>query len=91
MEEKRKNVDSIIKWMGDVANLVTNHGAWKLLSSTMVLCVCIFMVTVTLNPGFILDKIEDYTTKEHEERRMIPLFNQRWKMQCIIWEQVEFP
>ena len=69
MEEKRKNVDSIIKWMGDVANLVTNHGAWKLLSSTMVLCVCIFMVTVTLNPGFILDKIEDYTTKIAQDKK----------------------
>lgn len=69
MEEKRKNVDSIIKWMGDVANLVTNHGAWKLLSSTMVLCVCIFMITVTLNPGFILDKIEDYTTKIAQDKK----------------------
>lgn len=69
MEEKRKNVDSIIKWMGDVANLVTNHGAWKLLSSTMVLCVCIFMLTVTLNPGFILNKIEDYTTKVAQDKR----------------------
>ena len=63
MEEKRKNVDSILKWIGDVSNLVTNHGAWKLLSSTFILCVCIFMITVTLNPGIILDKIEEYTTQ----------------------------
>jgi hypothetical protein len=30
---------------------------------------CIFMVTVTLNPGFILDKIEDYTTKIAQDKK----------------------
>lgn len=69
MEEKRKSVDSIIKWIGDISNLVANHGAWKLLSSTLVLCVCIFMITVTLNPGIILEKVEDYTAKITENKR----------------------
>ena len=69
MEEKRKTVDSIVKWVGDIANLVANHGALKLLSSTMVLCMCIFMITVTLNPGIILDKIETYTEKIAENKK----------------------
>lgn len=69
MEEKRKNVDSILKWIGDAANLVTNHGAWKLLSSTMVLCMCIFMVTITLNPGIVLNKIEEYTERVAESKK----------------------
>ena len=69
MEEKRKNVDSIIKWIGDIANLVTNHGAWKILSSTMVLCMCIFMITITLNPGIVLDKIEEYTEQMANDKK----------------------
>ena len=69
MEEKRKNVDSILKWIGNAAELVTNHGAWKILSSTLVLCVCIIMVTVTLNPGIILEKIEQYTEQVAESKR----------------------
>lgn len=69
MEEKRKNVDSIIKWVGDIATLVSNHGAWKLLRSTFVLCMCVFMVTITLNPGIVLDKIEDYTTKIAQDKK----------------------
>lgn len=69
MEEKRKNVDSIIKWIGDITNLVANHGAWKILSSTMVLCMCIFMITVTLNPGIVLDKIEEYTEQMANDKK----------------------
>lgn len=69
MEEKRKTVDSIVKWVGDIANLVANHGAWKLLSSTMVLCMCIFMVTITLNPGIILNKIDEYTERMAENKK----------------------
>lgn len=69
MEEKRKNVDSILKWIGDAATLVSNHGMWKLFSSTLILCICIFMITITLNPGIILDRIEDYTTKIAADRK----------------------
>ena len=69
MEEKRKTVDSVVKWVGDVANLVANHGALKILSSTLVLCMCIFMVTVTLNPGLIISKVEEYTEKIAEDKK----------------------
>jgi hypothetical protein len=30
---------------------------------------CVFMITVTLNPGIILDKIEEYTTKIAEDKK----------------------
>lgn len=69
MEEKRKNVDSILKWIGDAATLVTNHGAWKILSSVMVLCVSIMMITITLNPGIVLEKIEEYTERVAESKK----------------------
>lgn len=69
MEEKRKNVDSILKWIGDAATLVTNHGWWKILSSVMILCMCIFMITVTLNPGIVLDRIEEYTERIAESKK----------------------
>lgn len=69
MEEKRKNVDSILKWISDASNLVANHGAWKILSATMVLCMCITMITITLNPGIILEKIENYTEQVASHKR----------------------
>lgn len=69
MEEKRKNVDSILKWIGDASSLVTNHGAWKILSSTLVLCMCIMMITITLNPGILLEKIENYTEQVANHKR----------------------
>ena len=69
MEEKRKTVDSILKWIGNAADLVANHGAWKILSSTMVLCMCIMMITITLNPGIVLEKIEQYTERVAENKR----------------------
>ena len=69
MEEKRKTVDSILKWIGNAADLVANHGAWKILSSTLVLCMCIMMITITLNPGIVLEKIEQYTERVAENKR----------------------
>lgn len=69
MEEKRKNVNSIIQWINDITTLVTNHGIWKILSSTMTLCLCILMITVTLNPGIILEKIDEYFTKIEIQNR----------------------
>ena len=69
MEEKRKTVDSILKWIGNAADLVANHGAWKILSSTLVLCMCIMMITITLNPGIVLEKIEQYTERIAENKR----------------------
>ena len=69
MEEKRKNVDSILKWIGNAADLVANHGAWKILSSTLVLCMCVMMITITLNPGILLEKIENYTEQVASHKR----------------------
>lgn len=69
MEEKRKNVDSIVKWVGDIATLVANHGAWKILKATLVLCMCICMITITLNPGIVIEKIEQYSEKVAESKR----------------------
>ena len=69
MEEKRKTVDSILKWISNAADLVANHGAWKILSSTLVLCMCIMMITITLNPGIVLEKIEQYTERVAENKR----------------------
>jgi hypothetical protein len=30
---------------------------------------CVFMITVTLNPGIVLDKIEAYTTKIAKDKK----------------------
>lgn len=69
MEEKRKTVSSAIQWISDVTSLITNHGAWKILSSTLVLCMCIMMITITLNPGIIIEKIDQYFTLMEERNR----------------------
>lgn len=69
MGEKKKNVDSILKWVGDVTSLVSNHGVWKIIKSTAVLCLCITMIHVTLNPEVIFDKIEEYSSKIAAEKK----------------------
>lgn len=57
MAKEPKNVGSILSWIGDMANLITNHGLWKIVIATMVLTFCISVISIALNPEPILDKI----------------------------------
>lgn len=57
MAKEPKNVGSILTWVGDMANLITNHGLWKIIIATMALSFCISIISIALNPEPILDKI----------------------------------
>lgn len=57
MAKEPKNVGSMLAWIGDMANLITNHGLWKIVIATIVLTFCISVISIALNPEPILDKI----------------------------------
>lgn len=58
MLKEPKNIGSMLTWIGDMANLITNHGLWKIVSAVLILSFCISIISVVLNPEPILDRIE---------------------------------
>ena len=89
MEEKRKTVSSAVQWITDITSLVTNHGVWKILSSTLTLCICVLMITVTLNPGIVLEKIDEYFEKIKLENREFRKENDpliRAELKSVVYE-----
>lgn len=69
MEEKRKNISPIVEWIGNMADIISKYGVWKIISSILILCIGILLFSATLNPAIVLDRIDKYLTKRLIENR----------------------
>lgn len=89
MSKEPKNVGSMLTWIGDMANLITNHGLWKIVIAVLVLSFCISVISVALNPEPILDKIEQILDDREAANRNFRTKNDplvRSELQKIIFE-----
>lgn len=89
MEKETKNIGSLLKWIGDMANLIANHGLSKIIVSILALSFCISIISIALNPEPILDKIEQILIDREINNRNFRTKNDpliRSELQTAIYE-----
>lgn len=60
---------SIVKWIQDMACVISEHGAVKVLSSIILLAIAISIFTIVINPDIIFKKFNEYQDKIETSNR----------------------
>jgi hypothetical protein len=66
-----EKLSSAIKSIGDIVNLVANHGIWKILQSILIIAIIIMM----LNPAGTVEKVSEIIQQINKEKREYRLQN----------------
>lgn len=69
MEKQKSDLGSIIKWIDDMTNVISQHGIIKVISSIFTLAIAILVLTITINPNIIFDKFFNYQQQIESENR----------------------
>lgn len=70
MSEKEKfSPTSFIKWIGDMTEIISQHGIVKVLSSIFILTIATCVLTIAINPKFLFDKFIHYQEEKEITNR----------------------
>lgn len=87
MEEKSPG--SVVKFITDMANLITNHGIFKIIEAIAIIALAISMFTIAAKPEIILDQLKEISKTEEIENREFRKTNDpliREQLHALIYE-----
>lgn len=61
-----KDASSFIEWIGQMADIVANHGLWKIIKGTIALAFALILLNISFNPEMIFDKFTQYTEQKEQ-------------------------
>lgn len=80
-----EKLQSVIKNISDVINLITSHGIWKIIEAILVIA----LLSLALNPGKIVGLVEEIIIQRDDEKKEFRQTNDpliRSALHDVVWE-----